>query len=232
LLTAAKHGKGHLDKAMRYLLDSDAMPDKCADPIWLLGVQHPGYEPPLSALPNVVATSPGSNSNNPNHSSLGLPFRRSSASSTSFRSSTSSLASSELSQSTNSLSSKTPNPAANWPPVFYIDFTSRIWLTYRSQFPVPIKDGRLADLCDTDGSGGGGGGGCNNEPSEGLSAASSPTTVKSRPWNWVSVVGGEKTWTSDSGWGCMLRTGQSLLANALIHMHLGRGLSLQKTINS
>ena len=45
LLTVAKHGKGHLDKAMRYLLDSDATPDKCSDPIWLLGVEHPGYEP-------------------------------------------------------------------------------------------------------------------------------------------------------------------------------------------
>jgi cysteine protease ATG4 len=217
LLTAAKHGKGHLDKAMRYLLDSDAMPDKCTDPIWLLGVQHPGYEPPLPALPNVVATSPANNSNNPNNASLGLTFRRSSASPaspSSFRSSTSSVASSELSQSTNSLSSKIPNPAANWPPVFYIDFTSRIWLTYRSQFPVPIKDGRLADLCDS------------GEVCEGVSTASSPPIAKSRPWNWVGVVGGEKTWTSDSGWGCMLRTGQSLLANALIHMHLGRGLFL------
>ena len=215
LLTVAKHGKGHLDKAMRYLLDSDATPDKCTDPIWLLGVQHPGYEPPLPALPDVVATSPPSNINNTNSGT----FRRSSASPTSFRSSISSVASSELSQSTNSSSSKIPNPAANWPPVFYIDFTSRIWLTYRSQFPVPIKDGRLADLCDSGSSGGGSG----SVLGEGASAASNTTIVKSRPWNWVGA-GGEKTWTSDSGWGCMLRTGQSLLANALIHMHLGRGL--------
>jgi cysteine protease ATG4 len=214
LLTAAKHGKGHLDKAMRYLLDSDATPDKCADPIWLLGVQHPGYEPPLPALPDVVATSPANNSNNANSGSFGLSFRRNSGSPSSFRSSTSSIASSELSQSTNSSSSKIPNPAANWPPVFYIDFTSRIWLTYRSQFPVPIKDGRLADLCDS----GGGGGDCSELGDD------SPSVAKSRPWNWV--IGGEKTWTSDSGWGCMLRTGQSLLANALIHLHLGRGLFL------
>jgi len=214
LLTAAKHGKGHLDKAMRYLLDSDATPDKCTDPIWLLGVQHSGYEPPLPALPNVVATS-HSNNNSP-----GLGFRRNSVSPPSFRSSTSSVASSELSQSTNSSSSKIPNPAANWPPVFYIDFTSRIWLTYRSHFPVPIKDVHLADLYDGNDSGAG----SNIELIEGASAASSPTIVKSRPWNWVGVVGGEKTWTSDSGWGCMLRTGQSLLANALIHMHLGRGM--------
>lgn len=84
---------------------------------------------------------------------------------------------------------------------------------------MPIKDGRLADLCDSGGSIVGGG---NSELGEDFS----PTVAKSRPWNWVSVGGGEKTWTSDSGWGCMLRTGQSLLANASIHMHLGRGLFL------
>ena len=28
LLTVAKHSKGHLDKAMRYLIDSDYIPDK------------------------------------------------------------------------------------------------------------------------------------------------------------------------------------------------------------
>jgi hypothetical protein len=36
-----RNSEGHLDKAMRYLLDSDSTSNKCTDPIWLLGVQHP-----------------------------------------------------------------------------------------------------------------------------------------------------------------------------------------------
>lgn len=46
LLAAARHGKGHLDKAVRYLMDSDATPDKCVEDIWLMGVRHQGWEEP------------------------------------------------------------------------------------------------------------------------------------------------------------------------------------------
>jgi len=190
LLTAAKHGKGHLDKAVRYLLDSDATPDKCTDPIWLLGVQHPGYEPPPPPPPNARSSSTVRRGS--------IESRRHSPSS--FRSSTSSSSSStDLSQS----QSSSKHPGTNWPPVFYADFTSRIWLTYRSHF-TPIRDTRLSDLA------------C--EPVETVRVTSSPPIKR---WNWS--VGGEKGWTSDAGWGCMLRTGQSLLANSLLHMHLGRG---------
>lgn len=185
LLTAAKHGKGHLDKAMRYLLDSDATPDKCTDPIWLLGVQHPGYEPP----PPPVTPLERSSSPSSNRRRSGESKRRGSSS---LRSSISSTASHE--------SQTTVTKPNLWPPVFYADFTTRIWLTYRSHFE-PIRDQRLADLA------------CGWSPSEPV--AESPPA---RRWHW----GGEKGWTSDSGWGCMLRTGQSLLANTLLHVHLSR----------
>jgi len=110
----------------------------------------------------------------------------------------------------------TPNhdPSANWPPAFYHDFTSRVWLTYRSQFSIPIRDIRLGDLSM---SGNWEGIACPPAP-----ASLSASTGK-RTWPWG---GGGKTWNSDSGWGCMLRTGQSLPANLLVHTHLGRGMYL------
>ena len=182
LLSAAKHGKGHLDRAMRFILDTDSTPDKCTDPIWLLGVQHPGYESPP---PHTPSRRPSVESRRP----------------PSFRSNSSSSATvSELSQNPPG-----KNPAANWPPVFYADFTSRIWLTYRSQF-APIRDSNLSSL-DADLASG--------------AQAATPSSPRPRKWNWPGS--GEKGWTSDAGWGCMLRTGQSLLANALLHLHLGRG---------
>ena len=184
LLSAAKHGKGHLDRAMRFILDSDSTPDKCTDPIWLLGVQHPGYEPPPPSTP----------ARRPSVESRRAPSFRSNSSS--------SVTVSELSHS-QPPSSK--NPAANWPPVFYADFTSRIWLTYRNQFP-PIRDSNLSSL--------------EADLASGVQAAT-PSSPRPRKWNWPGT--GEKGWTSDAGWGCMLRTGQSLLANALLHLHLGRG---------
>ncbi|KAH7890285.1 cysteine protease required for autophagy [Phlebopus sp. FC_14] len=184
LLTAAKHGKGHLDRAMRFLMDSDATPDKCSEPIWLLGVQHPGYEPP------------------PPPPTPGRRASTESRRSPSFRSNTSSSAT--VSELSHSQPPSSKNPAAHWPPVFYADFTSRIWLTYRNQF-APIRDSALSTL--------------DSDLACGIQAAT-PSSPRPKKWNWPGS--GEKGWTSDAGWGCMLRTGQSLLANTLLHLHLGR----------
>lgn len=181
---------------MRYLLDSDSTPDRCMDPIWLLGLKHPGYEPPEPAPPLAVAHS------------FSTPIRRGSADSRRSPGSASGLRSPSDNQLSSSLSSSTSskhNPGANWPPVFYEDFTSRIWLTYRSQF-APIRDTTLAAL--------------SYDPNDPLCGP--PPSPPSKKWFGLA----EKGWTSDAGWGCMLRTGQSLLANTLLHLHLGRGKSV------
>ncbi|KZT08838.1 uncharacterized protein LAESUDRAFT_757025 [Laetiporus sulphureus 93-53] len=212
LLTAARHGKGHLDKAMRYLLDSDATPDKCTEPIWLLGVEHPGYEqppspPPPTASASALNASLGSGSIVRRGS---IESRHRSSSNRSSASSSPVVVSPDLTlpdtSSTTSQQSASKDaskdPSRFWPPVFYADFTSRIWLTYRSQFQ-PIRDTTLSAL--------------ETEIEENVVLGNSPQPKR---WNWS--LGGEKGWTSDTGWGCMLRTGQSLLANALLHLHLGR----------
>ena len=211
LLTAARHGKGHLDKAMRYLLDSDATPDKCTDSIWLLGVEHPGYEPnpPPTASASALSASAGTGvarrgSADSRRSPASLRSSTSSAPGTPYEQSPidTSFSSLQLTPTTPTPANSGKDPSRNWPPVFYADFTSRIWLTYRSQFQ-PIRDTTLSAL--------------ESEISETV------TTNSPQPKRWNWPLGGEKGWTSDAGWGCMLRTGQSLLANALLHLHLGRG---------
>ena len=117
LLVAAKHGKGHSDKAsdtsltgtlfqtsVQTIFGSSAFNTRGTSPL------H--HQRPLA--PDVVRA--GSSTMN-----LVPTGRRSSGSSASFRSSTSSVTSSmHMSPSQPSSSTKHPhNPAANWPPVFY-----------------------------------------------------------------------------------------------------------------
>ncbi|KAJ5966017.1 hypothetical protein N7481_012731, partial [Penicillium waksmanii] len=90
---------------------------------------------------------------------------------------------------------------SSWPNAFLDDFESRIWMTYRSNFP-PIPR--------------------NNTPE----ATSSMTLgVRLR-----SQLMDSQGFTSDTGWGCMIRSGQSLLANTLSFIQLGRGDDIPYTI--
>lgn len=83
-----------------------------------------------------------------------------------------------------------------WPPAFMDDFESRIWMTYRSNFE-PIA--RSSDP-----------------------KASASLSFAMR----LKSLADQSGFPSDTGWGCMIRSGQSLLANTLSICQLGRGETL------
>lgn len=81
-----------------------------------------------------------------------------------------------------------------WPPAFLDDFESRVWMTYRSEFDPIAKS---------------------HDP-KALAALSFSMRIKTQ-------LSDQAGFSSDSGWGCMIRSGQSLLANAMLVEKLGRG---------
>ena len=85
-----------------------------------------------------------------------------------------------------------------WPPQFLDDFESRFWFTYRSEFPL-IERSPASD-----------------------SSSTLTMSVRLR-----SQLVDQSGFTSDTGFGCMIRSGQSLLANALAMLRLGRGKDVE-----
>ncbi|KAL9020755.1 MAG: hypothetical protein Q9185_002071 [Variospora sp. 1 TL-2023] len=79
-----------------------------------------------------------------------------------------------------------------WPSEFLDDFESRIWLTYRSGFPAIQRS---------------------DQPN---GTSSMTFTVRLR-----SQLVDQGGFSSDTGWGCMIRSGQSLFANALVTLRRG-----------
>lgn len=216
-----------LDKAVQYFLDTDSTADKCEEDIWVLGVRHAGY------TPSSIAEQKGEGSDKRSITTIdekkkkgkGLNFGANRKGRTNSIDSVRGIEAgrrfSTASQTPSSPSRHAPSPSISpvttptltprtsfqlppqpithgWPLLFYQDFYSRIALTYRVGFPPipcsPSSAGGVHAVMNTLSLSMGRGGGRTNE---GLS--------------------------SDTGWGCMLRTGQSLLANALITVHLGRG---------
>jgi cysteine protease ATG4 len=82
-----------------------------------------------------------------------------------------------------------------WPPAFLDDFESRIWMTYRTSFESIPKS---------------------TDP-KATARLSFTTRLRS------SLGEQSSGFCSDTGWGCMIRSGQSLLANAIQVTRLGRG---------
>jgi cysteine protease ATG4 len=81
-----------------------------------------------------------------------------------------------------------------WPAPFLDDFESKIWMTYRSNFPVIPRS---------------------QDPK---ATAAMSLAVRFRN------LGNQDGFTTDTGWGCMIRSGQSLLANTLLLSEFGRGM--------
>jgi cysteine protease ATG4 len=81
-----------------------------------------------------------------------------------------------------------------WPVAFLDDFESRIWMTYRSAFSIIAK----------------------SQDPRAVHALSFAMRLR-------TSFGEHTGFSSDTGWGCMIRSGQSLLANAISFTRLGRG---------
>ena len=91
---------------------------------------------------------------------------------------------------------------STWPVDFLDDFESRIWMTYRRGFtPIP-------------------------RPSDGSVMPFSSASAAIQYAGQLISGQGKEGFSTDEGWGCMIRSAQSVLANALSTLHLGRGILL------
>jgi len=172
-------------RVMQFLWDT---PPKNEDdsPIWCLGQRYDSHPLSVPTKPEAETTSSSSSSS---------VISTAQPASTRPTHSQSSPATTE-DESFEKVQVQDAGPDDGWPVAFLDDFESKIWLTYRSDFP-PIPK------------------------------STAPNAMSSMSWSTkLKMMAQKEGFTTDSGWGCMIRSGQSLLANTLALLELGRGSSL------
>lgn len=169
---------GRCKRIVQYLWDPEPRNDEEPDTsIWCLGVEYPPTSKPTS-LTHTPGTHRRSNLENIIANVYVTAGDGATDNSTEYEPGTT--------------STLTTN---GWPEGFLSDFESKIWMTYRSNFP-PIPKLDSPD-----------------------SAQHMTLSVRLR-----SQLIDSQGFTSDTGWGCMIRSGQCLLANAMSILLLGRGI--------
>ncbi|KAI9666316.1 MAG: Cysteine protease atg4 [Bathelium mastoideum] len=169
-------------RLVQYFWDPLPKNDDNSD-IWCLGRRYASKPPPTTEKRATPDTSPSTPSNTTPSNTTSSP---------------SDTGDSSLDSSFNDSTAYDEEVAAaeaegNWPEQFMDDFEAKIWLTYRSGFPLIPK----------------------SQDPKASSAMSFSVRLKQQLAN-------QHGFTSDSGWGCMIRTGQTLLANTLLINQLGR----------
>ncbi|KAJ6473341.1 hypothetical protein C8R47DRAFT_1221479 [Mycena vitilis] len=130
-----------LDKAVRYLLDGDANPDRSAEEIWLMGVRLPGWgrEDEERVAAAAAAAAGGNAHSHSTHGHLHNPLSTSKRRSTSRASPTSSQFAAPSSSSDTAVAGGEGPDAGAWPAAFHAAFYAQVWCTYRAGFD-PIRD--------------------------------------------------------------------------------------------
>ena len=173
---------GRYKRIVQYFWDPEPMND-AASPIWCLGQEYKVSE-------NLTASTTSSNHSSRDDKFVSVEPIHAARPATPPDSTASSLDSGLACDESGNVEDN-----GGWPSSFLDDFEARVWLTYRSNFPIIPKsqDPKASSLLSL--------------------------TVRIR-----SQLVDQAGFTTDTGWGCMIRSGQSLLANALVMLRMGRGL--------
>ncbi|KAL1303167.1 hypothetical protein AAFC00_006594 [Neodothiora populina] len=184
-------------RLMQYVWDPPPRNEDEA-PIWCLGQRYDSH--PTAMIDNnnnnnVTTTSTSTTAHSPSHSESSRSHVDSKLSTTSDDDAKPGLLASGAVEGDESFERvEAPDEGADngWPTAFLDDVESKIWLTYRQDFHA-------------------------------IPTSTDPQATGSMSFTTrLKMLGNKAGFTSDTGWGCMIRSGQSLLANALVMVKLGR----------